>query len=197
MVGEVMAKLSFIYGSMGSSKTAQALIQKFSYMERGQKVLFLKPAADTRDGVDVIKSRIPGLESPVTMYGENEDLLEKFNFRFLDINCVVVDEAHLSTTEQIEQLKYIADEFDIPVYAYGLRNNFRSVLFVGSKRLMELADEIKEIELPCNCGRKTIVNARYHGRKILYEGDDIVIGGNDMYKALCYKCWREGNLGKE
>lgn len=191
-----MAKLYFIYGSMGSSKTAQALIQRFSLMERGLKVLFIKPATDTRDGNNYIKSRIPGLEAPVTMYEENDDLLEKFNFKFLDINCVIVDEVHLSTAEQIEQLKYIADEFDIPVYAYGLRNNFKSLLFVGSKRIMELADEIKEIELLCNCGRKTIVNARYHGKKILYEGDDIVIGGNDMYKALCYKCFREGNLGK-
>jgi thymidine kinase len=190
-----MAKLHFIYGTMGSSKTAQALIQRFSLIERGQKVLFIKPALDTRDGENIIKSRIPGLEAPVIMFNDNEDLLERFNFKFLDINCVIVDEANFCTTEQVEQLKYIADEFDIPVYAYGLKNNFTSTLFEGSKRLVELADEIKEIELLCHCGRKTIVNARYKGKKIIYNGDSIVIGGNDMYKAICYKCWREGNLG--
>ncbi|MFA5409367.1 MAG: thymidine kinase [Bacilli bacterium] len=190
-----MAKLYFIYGSMGSSKTAQALIQRFSLIEHGQKVLFIKPATDTRDGENYIKSRIAGLEAPITMFSEKEDLLEKFNFEYLDINFVIVDEANFCTPEQVEQLKYIADEFDIPVYAYGLRNNFMSVLFDGSKRLFELADEIKEIELLCHCGRKTIVNSRYKGKKIIYNGDGIVIGGNDMYKALCYKCYREGNLG--
>lgn len=191
-----MAKLYFTYGTMGSSKTAQALMMRFSYIERGQEVLFLKPSLDTRDGKNVIRSRIPGLEAPVITYGPVDDLLEINNFKLLDIDCVIVDEVNFSTKEQIEQLKYIAEEFDIPVYTYGLRANFKTELFEGSKRLFEIADTISEIKSPCHCGKKTIVNARFKGRKIIYDGESIVIGGNDQYKSLCYKCWREGNLDK-
>jgi thymidine kinase len=192
-----MAKLYFTYGTMGSSKTAQALMLRFSFIERGQKVLFLKPSVDTRDGKDIIKSRIPGLEAPVKTYGPNDNILELFNFDLLDMDCVIVDEVSFSTREQIEQLKYIAEEFDKPVYTYGLRANFKTELFEGSKRLFEIADTISEIKSPCHCGKKTIVNARFKGRKIVYEGESIVIGGNDQYKSLCYKCWREGNLDKK
>jgi thymidine kinase len=191
-----MAKLYFTYGTMGSSKTAQALMLRFSFIERGQKVLFLKPSVDTRDGNNVIKSRVPGLEAPVKTYGPGDNILELFNFDLLDIDCVIVDEVSFSTKEQIEQLKYIAEEFDKPVYTYGLRANFKTELFEGSKRLFEIADTISEIKSPCHCGKKTIVNARYKGRKIVYEGESIVIGGNDQYKSLCYKCWREGNLDR-
>ncbi|MDD2203566.1 MAG: thymidine kinase [Bacilli bacterium] len=190
-----MAKLYFSYGTMGSSKTAQALMLRFSYLERGQKVLLLKPAIDTRDGENLIKSRI-GLEAPVIQYSTEDNLLDLYNFEFLELDCVVVDEVHFSTKEQIEQLKYIAEEFGIPVHTFGLRANFKTELFEGSKRLFEIADSITEIKSPCHCGKKTIVNARYKGRKIIYDGESIVIGGNDQYKSLCYKCWREGNLGK-
>lgn len=191
-----MAKLYFAYGTMGSSKTAQALMLRFSYIERGQKVLFLKPSTDTRDGENMIKSRIPGLEAPVFMYSPTDDILELYNFKFLELDCIIVDEVHFSTKEQIEQFKYIAEEFDIPVHTFGLRADFKTELFVGSKRLFEIADTISEIKSPCHCGKKTVVNARYKGRKIVYNGESIVIGGNDQYKSLCYKCWREGNLGK-
>lgn len=191
-----MAKLYFTYGTMGSSKTAQALMLRFSYIERGQKVLFLKPAIDTRDGDNMIRSRIPGLEAEVATYSPNDDILELYNFKFLELDCIIVDEVHFSTKEQIEQLKYIAEEFDIPVHTFGLRANFKTELFVGSKRLFEIADTISEIKSPCHCGKKTVVNARYKGRKIVYDGESIVIGGNDQYKSLCYKCWREGNLEK-
>lgn len=192
-----MAKLYFTYGTMGSSKTAQALMLRFSYLERGQKVLFLKPAIDTRDGENMIRSRIPGLEAPVVMYKPEDDILKMYDFRFLEYDCVIVDEVHFSTKEQIEQLKYIAEEFDVPVFTFGLRADFSTELFTGSKRLFEIADTISEVKSPCHCGRKTIVNARFKGRKIIYNGDSIVIGGNDQYRSLCYKCWREGNLGKE
>ena len=191
-----MAKLYFTYGTMGSSKTAQALMLRFSYIERGQKVLFLKPSIDTRDGDNMIRSRIPGLEASVVVYTSTDDILELFNFEFLELDCVIADEVHFSTKEQIEQLKYIAEEFNIPVHTFGLRANFQTELFVGSKRLFEIADTISEIKSPCHCGKKTVVNARYKGRKVIYDGESIVIGGNDQYKSLCYKCWREGNLGK-
>jgi thymidine kinase len=111
------------------------------------------------------------------------------------LHCVIVDEAHFSTREQINQLKYIAEEIGIPVFTFGLRANFKTELFEGSKRLFEIADTISEIKSPCHCGKKTIVNARYKGRKIVRDGESILIGGNDQYKSLCYKCWKEGNLG--
>ncbi|HHX16846.1 MAG TPA: thymidine kinase [Mollicutes bacterium] len=192
-----MAKLYFTYGTMGSSKTAQALMTRFGLIERGQKVLFLKPEIDTRDGQNIIKSRIPGLEAPVEMFSNADDLLEKYNFDLLDIDCVIVDEVNFATKEHVEQLKYIAEEFDVPVFTFGLRANFKTELFEGSKRLFEIADTISEIKSPCHCGKKTIVNARYKGRKIIYDGESIVIGGNDQYKSLCYKCWREGKLDKK
>lgn len=191
-----MAKLYFTYGTMGSSKTAQALMLRFSFIERGQKVLFLKPTLDTRDGDNIIRSRIPGLEAPVKTFSPTDDILELYNFKFLNLDCIIVDEVNFATKEQIEQLKYIAEEFDIPVHTFGLRANFKTELFEGSKRLFEIADTISEIKSPCHCGKKTIVNARYKGKKIIYDGESIVIGGNDQYKSLCYKCWREGNLGK-
>lgn len=191
-----MAKLYFTYGTMGSSKTAQALMLRFSFIERGQKVLFLKPTLDTRDGDNMIRSRIPGLEAPVKTFSPTDDILELYNFKFLNLDCIIVDEVNFATKEQIEQLKYIAEEFDIPVHTFGLRANFKTELFEGSKRLFEIADTISEIKSPCHCGKKTIVNARYKGKKIIYDGESIVIGGNDQYKSLCYKCWREGNLGK-
>lgn len=192
-----MAKLYFTYGTMGSSKTAQALMTRFGLIERGQKVLFLKPEIDTRDGQNIIKSRIPGLEAPVEVFSNEENLLEKYNFDLLDIDCVIVDEVNFATKEHVEQLKYIAEEFDVPVFTFGLRANFKTELFEGSKRLFEIADTISEIKSPCHCGKKTIVNARYKGRKIIYDGESIVIGGNDQYKSLCYKCWREGKLDKK
>lgn len=192
-----MAKLYFTYGTMGSSKTAQALMTRFGFIERGQKVLFLKPEIDTRDGQNIIKSRIPGLEAPVEVFSNEENLLEKYNFDLLDIDCVIVDEVNFATKEHVEQLKYIAEEFDVPVFTFGLRADFKTELFEGSKRLFEIADTISEIKSPCHCGKKTIVNARYKGRKIIYDGESIVIGGNDQYKSLCYKCWREGKLDKK
>ncbi|MDD4644280.1 MAG: thymidine kinase [Bacilli bacterium] len=191
-----MAKLYFTYGTMGSSKTAQALMLRFGFIERGQKVLFLKPTLDTRDGDNMIRSRIPGLEAPVKTFSPTDDILELYNFKFLNLDCIIVDEVNFATKEQIEQLKYIAEEFDIPVHTFGLRANFKTELFEGSKRLFEIADTISEIKSPCHCGKKTIVNARYKGKKIIYDGESIIIGGNDQYKSLCYKCWREGNLGK-
>jgi thymidine kinase len=189
-----MAKLYFTYGTMGSSKTAQALMLRFSYIERGKKVLFLKPSVDTRDGENFVRSRIPGLEAPIEMYGPTTDILKLYDFKFLEVDCVIVDEVNFSTKEQIDQLKYIAEEFDIPVFTFGLRTNFKTELFEGSKRLFEIADTISEIKSPCHCGKKTVVNARFKGHKIIYDGEDIVIAGDDQYKSLCYKCWKEGNL---
>ena len=188
------AKLTFIYGCMGSAKTAQALIQKFNYEEKGLKVLLLKPSMDTRDGKYIIKSRIEGLKANTKIFNKTESIIKKFNSELKKIDFLIVDEVHFSTKNQIEELKKIVDDFNIPVYAYGLRSNFKSELFEGSKRLMEIADDIKEIESLCHCGRKAIINARYRNGKIIYKGDEVKLGRNDTYKALCYKCYKEGKL---
>jgi thymidine kinase len=185
-----MARLYFIYGTMGSSKTIQALIQRFNYMENGRKVLFLKSAIDNRDGSNVIKSRI-GIEAEVSEYKNDDNIVEKFIEELKDADIVIVDEANFATKEHIEQLKYIADELDIPVYAYGLRSNFQSYLFEGSKRLMELADDIISLESICSCGNPTTINARYNDGKVVTEGELVVIGGNDQYKGICYRCWQQ------
>lgn len=190
-----MAKLYFTYGTMGSSKTAQALMLRFSFIEKGQKVLFLKPAIDTRDGNNIVRSRI-GLEAEVLTYDKEENILDKFNFDLIDLDCIIIDEVHFSTKDHIEQLKYIAEYFNIPVFTFGLRSDFKTELFEGSKRLFELADTISEIKNPCHCGSKTIVNARYKGKKIVYDGKKIILGGNDQYKSLCYRCYKEGRLEK-
>ncbi len=189
-----MAKLYFAYGTMGSSKTAQALMLRFSFLERGQKVLFLKPSIDTRDGEGMVKSRVKGLEAPVLMFNTNDSLLELYKNELKYTDCVIVDEVNFATEKQIEELKYIAEELDIPVYTFGLRTNFQTKLFEGSRRLFEIADTITEIKSPCHCGKKTIVNARYKDGKIIRQGESIFIGGNDQYKSLCYSCWKKGKL---
>lgn len=190
-----MAKLHFIYGTMGCSKTAQALIRRFNYIEKGKKVLFLKSSIDNRDGKNIIRSRI-GIEAEVLEYGLEDNIIELFMDELKDTDYVIIDEVNFATAAQVEQMRTIADEFDIPVYAYGLKANFQSHLFEGSKRLFEIADVHTALESICHCGKPTIVNARYKNGKIEYEGELIVIGGDEKYINLCYDCWKKGNLGK-
>lgn len=192
-----MAKIYFRYGTMGSSKTANALMTKFNYEEKGYKVLLLKPSTDNRDGKTIIKSRI-GLEAEAKLINKNDDIYVIFTEIFCDINplpnTIIVDEAQFLTKLQIEDLKRIAMIFDIPVFCYGLRTDFQSNLFEGSKRLFEIADSISELKSICHCGNKAIINARIVNNKIIYTGNQIDIGGNDKYIGLCYKCWIDGNL---
>ena len=185
-----MAKLYFKYGVMGSSKSAQALIAKFNYEEGGHNVLVLKPATDTRDGKDVVKSRI-GLSGKAIMVESDIDIYEKF---FLGNECwpdvIICDESQFFTEAQIEQLKDIAVKFEIPVLCYGLLTDFQTKLFPGSKRLIELADSVQEIKMVCDCGKKASVNARLVEGKVTVEGEQVFIGGNESYKAMCYECWK-------
>jgi thymidine kinase len=177
---------------MGSSKTANALMTKFNYEEKGYKVLLLKPSIDMRDGETIIKSRI-GLQSEAIVVG-NKNLYEMIKYVHKNINCIIVDECQFLTVLQINQLKQITIELNTPVFCYGLRTDFKSKLFEGSKRLFEIADSISEIKSICHCGNKAIINARIKDGKIIYDGEQIDIGGNDKYIGLCYKCWIEGNL---
>ena len=185
-----MAKLYFKYGAMGSSKTANALITKFNYEERGMKVWLIKPSIDVRDGVDVVKSRI-GLSAQADIMTPDKNLYTEFQNR-PDCHVIIADECQFFTPAQIDELRQIVDELDIPVLCYGLRTDFLTKLFPGSLRLFEVADSITEIKTICGCGKKAIVNARIDGEgKVVTEGGQILIGGNDSYVAMCHSCWKK------
>lgn len=188
-----MAKLYFKYGAMGSSKTAQALITKYNYEENDLKVWLIKPSADTRDGAQLLRSRI-GLEAVVDVIAPHVDIYAKFlggKARHSDV--IIVDECQFLTEKQIDQLRAIVDEHNIPVMCFGLRTDFQTKLFPGSRRLMEVADTIQEIKTICDCGAKATVNARIDGTgHIVTEGAQVVLGGNDSYIAMCHKCYIRG-----
>ena len=184
-----MAKLYFKYGAMGSSKSASVLITKFNYEERGMGVWLIKPSLDTRDGVGTVKSRI-GLEADGYAVTPEADIFAEFASR-KDIHVIIADECQFFTAAQVDQLRRIVDEFDIPVLCFGLRTDFLTHLFEGSRRLFEVADFISEIKTICSCGNKAIVNARIDGEgNVLTDGGQIMIGGNDSYIAMCHSCWK-------
>ncbi len=184
-----MAKLYFKYGAMGSSKTAQALITKFNYEERGMTVWLIKPSADTRDGADIVRSRI-GLEAKAHVIFPDTDILAEYE-RYGRTDVIVADEANFFTPEQIDALREIVDEYEIPVLCFGLRTDFQTHTFPGSHRLLELADSITEIKTICACGSKAVVNARISDGKIVTEGSQIFLGGNESYVAMCHRCWKK------
>ena len=187
-----MAKLYFKYGAMGSSKTAQALITKYNYEENDLNVWLIKPSADTRDGAQILRSRI-GLEARVEAITADVDIYARFlgsHARRCDV--IIVDECQFMTEKQIDQLRTIVDEHNIPVMCFGLRTDFQTHLFPGSRRLMEIADTIQEIKTICDCGAKATVNARVNDGYIVTEGAQVVLGGNDSYIAMCHKCYIRG-----
>jgi thymidine kinase len=178
-----MAKLYFKFGAMGSSKSAQALITKFNYEELGMKVWLIKPSVDNRDGADVIQSRI-GLKATAYVITPEQSIIEEYR-KVGKHDVIISDEAQFFTPEQIDELRTLVDEDDIPVLCYGLRTDFQTHFFPGSKRIMELADSVTEIKTVCACGRKATVNARIDANgNIIYEGSQVLIGGNDIYVAM-------------
>lgn len=185
-----MAKLYFKYGAMGSSKTAQALITKFNYEERNMKVWLIKPALDDRDGKTVLRSRI-GLEAECDVIAANDNIFERFMAESKECDVIIADECQFFTKENVDQLRQIVDECGVPVMCFGLRADFLCNLFTGSERLFAVADSIAEIKTICSCGAKATVNARFDelGR-IVTEGDQVMLGGNDRYIAMCHKCWK-------
>lgn len=186
-----MAKLYFKYGAMGSSKTAQALITKFNYEERGMRVWLIKPSTDDRDGEDIILSRI-GLSAVCTPIAPEVDLFARFSAERSKIDVIIADECQFFTKEQIDALRRIVNERGVPVLCFGLRTDFLTHLFPGSARLFEVADSIAEIKTICGCGAKATVNARIDEEgHIVTEGTQVVLGGNDRYLAMCHKCWVE------
>lgn len=185
-----MAKLYFRYGAMGSSKTANAIMVRYNYIERGQRVLVLKPQLDSRDGERIIRSR-SGLSAPCAYVEE----LSEYNPENYD--CIIVDEAQFLTEVQVQQLVDIVDCHNVPVIAYGLRADFRGELFEGSLWLLSWADSIEEVKTVCWCGRKATFNTRVHDGRVVREGEQILLGGDDPYSSLCRKHWRLGQLGPE
>ena len=186
-----MAKLYFKYGAMGSSKTANALITRFNYQERDMKVWLIKPSIDDRDGANIIRSRI-GLEAVADVITPDADIFSLFEAGHKDCHTVIADECQFFTTEQVDQLRKIVDMYDIPVMCFGLRTDFLTHLFPGSRRLFEVADSITEIKTICSCGSKATVNARIdENGNVVTTGSQILIGGNDSYIAMCHKCWKK------
>ena len=188
-----MAKLYVKYGAMGSSKTAQALITKYNYEENDLSVWLLKPSADDRDGVQILRSRI-GLEASADIISPETDIFRRFETEKLgQVDVIIVDECQFFTSEQIDQLREIVDAYNLPVMCFGLLTDFQTKLFPGSRRLMEVADSILEIKTICDCGAKATVNARIDSSgHIVTEGAQVVLGGNDSYIAMCHKCYMRG-----
>ena len=185
-----MAKLYFKYGAMGSSKTATALITKYNYEERGMTVWLLKPAADSRDGALTIRSRV-GLSAEAEAVTPEQDLRERYRTRG-HVDVVIVDECQFLTEAQIDQLRELVDRENLPILCFGLRTDFQTKLFPGSRRLFELADSITEIKTICDCGRKATVNARIdRDGYVITEGSQVFLGGNDSYIAMCHKCYKD------
>ena len=189
-----MAQLYFKYGAMGASKTANALMTRFNYEERGQQTLMVKPRLDTRDGDHLVASRI-GLSYPCVYFDE----LKQMSIMELQQNaCIIVDEAQFLTREDVMHLVYLVDDLEIPVICYGLRADFKGELFPGSEALLVLADKLEEIKTICWCGRKATFNARFDSTgNVLKEGEQVVLGANDQYIGLCRKHWRSGDLGPD
>ena len=148
-----MAKLYFKYGAMGSSKSAQALITKFNYEELGMTVWLIKPSVDTRDGADLIRSRI-GLEARAQVITPKQSIVDAYRAAGRH-DVIIADEAQFFTPEQIDDLRTLVDEDDLPVLCFGLRTDFLTHFVPGAQRLMELADSLTEIKTVCACGRKS------------------------------------------
>ena len=188
-----MAKLYFKYGAMGSSKTAQALITKFNYEERGMQVWLIKPSLDDRDGKERLQSRV-GLSADATVIFPTDNIYSKYTEIKASCDVIIADECQFFTEEQIDGLRAIVNEFDVPVLCFGIRTDFKTHLFSGSKRLFEVADSISEIKTICACGAKATVNARIEkDGRVVTEGKKLLLGGDDKYIAMCHRCW-EGRI---
>lgn len=189
-----MAKLYFRYGVMGSSKSANALMVRYNYEERGQRALMVKPMLDQREGEQVVNSRI-GLRYPCVWF---EQLQEMDREEIRAYQCVIVDEAQFLTRDQVRFLTDLVDELDVPVICYGLRADFKGDLFPGSEALLAWSDVIEEVKTICWCGRKAVCNARFDTQGVvLKQGAQVVLGANDCYIGLCRRHWKTGDLGPD
>ena len=193
------SKLYFYYGPMGSSKTLRLLSTAYDFEEKGIQIMVLKPSLDTRDGKGIIRSRA-GLSRPCLTIDKDVDLYKAIKSysnalaaQFESLRWVIIDECQFLTEEQVDQLSDVVDFLDINVMCYGLRTDFKSRLFPASKRLFELAEDIEEVKSTCECGKnKTSINARFDKNgDIIVDGDQIMVGGDESYRAICRKCWKD------
>ena len=191
-----MAQLYYRYSTMNAGKSIEVIKVAYNYEERGKRVLALVPSTDTRYGRGRITSRV-GLSREATVVNDDTNILELF-MKENDkktIDCVVVDECQFLKKHHVEELVEIVDSFNIPVLAYGLKNDFKNELFEGSYYMLIYADQIEEIKTICWCGRKATMVARVIDGKFTKSGEQIMVGGNDMYVSLCRKHYTEGRRG--
>lgn len=186
-----MADLKFFYGCMGSAKTLRLLTTAYNFEEKGIAFLVYKPKLDTRDGLNIIRSRA-GLERDCVSVDGNFNFLNEVTeiTKEYQAKFILIDEAQFLTAEQVDQLSLIVDNLNINVFCYGLRTDFKTNLFEGSRRLFELANDLEEIPSMCECGKRTLVNARFDEfGNIIFDGEQVKIGGNESYKSICRKCY--------
>lgn len=192
-----MAKLYFYYASMNAGKSSTLLQAAFNYGERGMRVMLWTAALDNRPGFGAISSRI-GLHSDAHRFDEVSDIEKAVldEHRETPLACVLIDEAQFLTRDQVWQCARLADTWNIPVLAYGLRTDFQGELFEGSAALLALADSLVELKAVCECGKKATMNLRIDERgAAVRAGEQTEIGGNDRYIALCRKHFMERMAG--
>lgn len=185
-----MAKLYFRYGAMGSAKTLNLLAVRHNYASQGKEVLLIKPALDDRFGKEWVRSRA-GLEHKADLLVDSSTILDLHKLR--NFACILVDECQFLSVSLVEQLREVTRELNIPVIAYGLRTDFRTHFFEGSKRLMELADSIEEVKTTCRfCSKKAVLSLRHDttGKAVL-EGPSVMLGADLFYSAVCYSCYHD------
>lgn len=193
-----MAQLYFRYSTMNAGKSIELIKVAYNYEERGKRVLTLVPSADNRYGTGVITSRI-GIQRQAIMVPQDSNILEIFmrEREKDDIDCVLIDECQFLKKHHVQELVEIVDSFNVPVLAYGLKNDFRNEMFEGSYYLLIYADKIEEIKTICWCGRKATMIARIVDGEFVKRGEQVVIGGNDMYVSLCRKHYNDGRYKPE
>lgn len=194
-----MASLYFKYAAMNSGKTTQLLQAHYNYTERGMNPMAMCPAIDDRYGEGNIGARI-GLKLKAETFGPETDLFDAFmdKHTLKPVDIFLIDEAQFLTRDQVDQLARIVDKLDVPVIAFGLKTDFMGRLFEGSEALLCLADNLEEIKTICHCGRKAIMTARFSDNgEIVRDGEQIEIGDNDRYIALCRSHYKQGKLSSQ
>ena len=191
-----MAQLYFRYSTMNAGKSIELIKVAYNYEERGKNVMTLVPSVDDRYGRGAITSRI-GVQREALVVGEETNILELFikENEKKHIDCVLVDEAQFLKRHHVLELVEIVDSFEVPVLTYGLKNDFRNEMFEGSYYLLIYADKIEEIKTICWCGRKATMVARVVDGRIVKQGRQVLVGGNDLYVSLCRKHYNDGRLG--
>jgi thymidine kinase len=198
-----MAKLYFRYGAMNSGKSTALLQAAFNYEERGHQVLLAKPAIDTKGDRSIV-SRLGVVRDVDFTIEPDADVLDRFqqhrtrviDAHGRDVSCLLIDEAQFLTSEQVEDLLRIALMDDVPVLAYGIRTDFQTVAFPGSRRLLEISHSLEELKTICRCGRKAIFNARLIDGHFVFDGAQVAIDGAEVtYESLCGVCYLEESGG--